>query len=160
MPLGTVFGTGMLHAFGTLEVISLAPTNSTRLEMMPLIGTPPTCTRCPQFPLTTALVLDRSGSGVPVASMVASRDGRAEHRDFLSAFKQRVRCHCEGWTPSCFIIDDSAALIGAIRCAWGVRSVSGNGTPDQIPAGASVPARTPYRVAKRYLVTSITLRVL
>ena len=57
--------------------------------------------------MLTITAVNRRISGVPVARLITSREGRDELRQFLQAFKDDVVAVCPGWCPSAVLFTDA-----------------------------------------------------
>jgi hypothetical protein len=65
--------------------------------------------------METLMVMDTQLQGRPVAFLVTRREGTAEFSKLLRAFKGTVMAAKPDWSLSCFIVDDNAAFITAVR---------------------------------------------
>lgn len=66
-----------------------------------------------QYELTTLLVSDRRGQGVPVLWALTSSSTTEVVYSILKGFVEKLRAAEPNWQPSCIFIDDSEVYIGA-----------------------------------------------
>jgi hypothetical protein len=70
-----------------------------------------------QFALSTFLTVDEFKAGVPIASILHSRETEAVFTSAVEAFKKKMHNQHATWRPGCFIVDDCTAALNALRCA-------------------------------------------
>jgi hypothetical protein len=61
------------------------------------------------------MAFDPHGNGMPVAWIITTSGIEVEVRKWLDALQQRMVGLKPSWRPSCFLLDDSRAEIGAIE---------------------------------------------
>jgi len=68
-----------------------------------------------QFHLYTQMVFDNHKNGIPVAWVISSSMTQVDVAKWLDDLKRHMLKEDPTWKPSCFLVDDSAAEINAIR---------------------------------------------
>lgn len=61
------------------------------------------------------MVMDRHENGIPVVWTISSSQGTGAVTFWLGKVVDEVRKYKSDWSPSCFLVDDADAEMGAIE---------------------------------------------